>query len=1029
MGSSFIKLVLARPFFIYSFLSLFIFMGIIGYMKLDRNLFPDSNRPEIALVAVLPSASAKDIGSNVVVPIEEELYTIDKIRRVSSSTIDEVSVIRAEFEYGKDIGEAAIEVKNSFDKVKSRLPSELLEPQIFKITQATPPVTVIALSSDKMSLQELRELAQNSIKKRLLGVAGVANVEIFGGYKNELQITLNKQKLDALNISFGDVVGAIKNSNKDYSIGAIDDGESRFLLKSANQKEQIYAISNIPITNSIFLKDIATIGFDFSKNQALYFGNGKEAIALSIQRGLESDVVTTIKNTNIEIKKLREEYSNIAFEVTDTQETLITQSTENMFGALEDAILFSTIVVLLFLASLRQIVVILLTIPVVYISTISIMYLLGIDFNVITLTAIILALGLLLDDTVVVVENIERHYSAMKKEIESAVSEGTSEIMFADFSGTITTVVAIFPILFVGDYPQTVFGPLIGVLLIALFVSYIVSITFVPLISKKVLAINSTLLDSIEERLIKFSASFNDIFINFFTNAFRSALHSKKVAAAYFVVLGVLFFVSIKVVMPLAGQELMPAMDTGAIKIKITTDSNLAINQSQKILKNVEEILKKSGNLQTTSSSIGSEAGVLSIGSGGGVNEILIIANYINRFEREEDIWSIQRKLREKISAIPNIKRLEVSDSGATAMASIKANLTVTLYGENLNELYQKALEYEAAMKKTKGVVNVSKSWDMDTISYQLDINPQKMRYFGLNEAQITDTLKLYLKGASIGSLPVLNSSGTPIKIELKDDQTDTLKKIESMLIDSKLGKIPLSSVATVRILNEPQIITREGLNYTIDILGFREKAAISHLQDNFDEVAKDITLPSSITMKHNGDISQFKDSSVRIIKAVAIGLILVFIIMVPMFESLKVPFLIILSIPLTIAGAAWILILLDYHSSMSAMIGFVLLAGVIVNNAILLIHFALEEMKNGLSDVEAMMESIRLRTRPVLMTAISVSAGMIPVAMGWAIGLERLAPLGAVVLGGLVVGTLLTLVFIPLFFVYAKVGKLDIHQ
>lgn len=263
------------------------------------------------------------------------------------------------------------------------------------------------------------------------------------------------------------------------------------------------------------------------------------------------------------------------------------------------------------------------------------------------------------------------------------------------------------------------------------------------------------------------------------------------------------------------------------------------------------------------------------------------------------------------------------------------------------------------------------------------------------------------------------NSVDFPIRVWVDSKSIKNINTLQTLLIDTPKGKIPLNAIAKIRSELEPSIITREGLEYTIDVLGFREKASISHLMANFEEASKDITLPHDIKMVQTGDVQQFKDSSIRIVKAVGIGLILIFLIMVPMFSSIKIPLLIIFSIPLTIGGASWILILLDYHSSMSAMIGFILLAGVIVNNAILLIHFAIEKLKEGWDPKAAMMESIRTRTRPVLMTAISVSVGMIPVALGWAIGIERLAPLGAVVIGGLIVGTFLTLLFIPLFFVW----------
>jgi len=1019
-----IKSILARPYFIYSFLSLFLFAGIWGYTQMDKNLFPNSNRPEIALVVVMPSVSAKDIAANIAIPIEEELYTLDKVRKVRSSSIDEVTVIRAEFDYSKDIGEAANEVKNGFDKVLPKLPKGVQEPQIHKITDTTAPIVTIALSSENIKLEDIRELAQNEIKKAFLSVEGVANVDVFGGYKKEIEIVLDKQKTDSLGLSLDSIATAIRNSNSDYAIGVLDGNKGRYLLKSSLQKEEFYEIENILVAPNIRLKDVAKISLSYPDNLALYQGSGKDAIALAIQRGGDFDVVKTIERVEERLDSLKKSYNNIDFEITDTQKTTVVQSMDNMIESLRNAIIMSMIVVFLFLASFRQIIVVLLTIPVVYLSTISLMYLFGLEFNVITLTGIILALGLLLDDTVVVVENIDRHYTQLKKGIDKAVEEGTSEIMFADFSGTLTTMVAIFPILFVGDYPQTIFGPLISTLLLALAVSYIVSITFVPLISQKVLRINFAPFIKIEQKVDLFTSKLNQFLIDFFTTAFSAAKNSRSAAISYIVALIVLFVISIKIVMPLVGQELMPSMDAGAIKIKITTDSNLPISKTKEIVDKVNEIVKKEESFVTSSTSIGQEAGVLSIGSGGSINDAIVLVNYKNRFERDKSIWDIQKAIKEEIGLIEGIKKLEISESGSSAISSIKANLAVTLYGDSLDRLYEKSLEYEKAMRETKGVINVSKSWEPDTQSFDFRFDEAKLKSYGLSEDGVIKFLQNSLRGATVAKFDRPNSSAIPVSLRFQDAQIDDQKEIENLTIKTPKGLVTLKTLGDIVVVYEPNIITREDMSYTIDILGVREKEAISHINGDFDLKSANITLDEDIKIEHTGDLAEFQNSSKRIIKAVAIGLVLIFLVMIPMFESIKTPLLIISSIPLTIIGAAWVLLLFDYHTSMSAMIGFILLAGVIVNNAILLIFFAIEEQKKGKSSYEAMVESIRLRTRPVLMTALSVSVGMMPVAFGSAIGLERLAPLGAVVLGGLIVGTILTLIFIPLFFVWSERGR-----
>ncbi|MRI58121.1 MAG: AcrB/AcrD/AcrF family protein [Epsilonproteobacteria bacterium] len=1007
-----IERLIKQPHTVLSILGIFLFLGIYGYNSIDRKLFPDSNRPEIAVVVQWPGAGAEDIASNVAVPVERELYTLDQVRRVYSTTIDEVSVIRAEFEYTKDIDNAASDVSNAITKIRSFLPTSIKEPQIHKITAATPPVVVIGVSGD--DLMRIRQIAEDEIKNDLLKVQGVANVEIFGGYKKEVIIKLDKAKLDSLGLTPAHVFAALSKNDKDFAIGYLDLHRGKFLLKAKNKRDILEKIKHIPVTPTTLLKDVADVTYDHYDNTALYFGNGKPSIALSVQRSTQADVIKTIEKVEKELESIKLKYPALQFEITDTQKDTIEQSIVNMFESLRDAIVMSTIVAFFFLASLRQVLVVLFTIPLVYAATVAGMYLLGIEFNVVTLTAIILALGLLLDDAVVVMENIERHYKELGKPIERAVIEGTKEIMFADLSGTITTMAALVPIMFVGDYPQTIFRPLVGTLLIALAASYFISITTVPLLSLKFLAIKHPWVLRFEEWFGKISNAFNNGARNFFKSLARYAMQSKKVTALYFIILFVLFAIAARGVMPLVGQELMPPMDTGIVKINIQMDSNLPIERSAKTMERVNEILESAAPLLRMSGSIGSEAGVMSIGSGSGIDSLSITAAYVNRFERDRSIWEIERSIRKEIAKLPDIKYFSVFDYGATALSSIRGNVDVMLSAPNF-DLLKKASDimYEVLLH-TKGLVNISKTWEYDKEIFELKIDETKALQYGLTASDIASQLTLYLKGGFAATKPVQNAND--IKIRIWGDNT---KPIDEFLLQSPKGKIPLSTVATIQRGITPSSITREGLEYTIDVYGFREKAAISHIMSNFEKAFEGVKLPPEVKMVQAGDIAQFEDSAKRMTKAVFFGILLIFFVLVPMFGSFKAPLLIIFSIPLTLIGAAWILLLLDYHTSMPAMMGFILLSGIIVNNAILLIEFALMGLKKGLSPQEAMLESIHVRTRPVLMTAFATTAGMLPVALGWAIGLERLAPLGAVAIGGLMIGTFLTLVFIPIVFTW----------
>ncbi len=1018
MNSSFIERLLQRPYFIYSFLALFVFLGIAGYQKVDRKLFPESNYPEIAVVIIQPGGSAKTLAANVAVVVEEELYSLDKIRRVFSTTIDEVSVIRAEFEYSKDLDMAASDVTGSLNKIRSALPPDIKEPQVHKISAATAPVVVIGISSDSIPLPDIRQLAENQLRHELLKTQGVANVDIFGSYKKEVQIIIDKTRLDQYGLSLSTVLATLQSNNKDYAVGFISNDNGRYLLKSPGKEETIEGIRDLQLTPNIRLSDVSNIYFGHYENSSGYYGNGRESIALSVQRGLNADVLGTVSRVEEKLAKIKTDYPNLRFEITDTQKDTIVQSTENMFEALQDAIIMSTIVVFFFLASFRQVLIVLATIPVVYATTIALMWIVGIEFNVVTLTGIILALGLLLDDTVVVMENIERHYKEGGDDIRKSVLSGTREIMFADLSGTVTTMIALAPILFVGGYPQTIFRPLVGTLLLALTASYIISITAVPLLSLKILTMEHPWVMRLENFFHSITGFVIDQIRSFFSVAVSLALRSKIAAVAYFICLALLFAISVRGVMPTVGQELMPPMDTGGVRVNIVTDPNLPIEASQRIIEEVNTILTENGPLLRLSSAIGSEPGVLSIGSGSGTDHIAITATYVNRYERDETIWEIEHRLRPLLARIDNIKSLEVVDFGATAMASIRASVDITLSSPSFADLETAGNLVEKVLYKTKGLVSVARTWHNDKTVYNLEIDQARTAMYGLKSSDIAGQLQAVLRGAMVGSFPLQNSVDFGVRVWLPEGQWDSVELLQSTLLDSPKGKIPLAAIASLKSTQEPGIITREGLNYTLNVYGSREKAAISHIMADFQEAFGGTELPLSVTMEQSGDVKQFKSAAGRMVAAIGFAVILIFFTLIALFDSIKVAIMIVLSIPLTIIGASWTNLILDYHVSMPAMMGFILLSGIIVNNAILLIHFAQEKMAEGLDKKEAMLESIHIRTRPVLMTAFAVAAGMLPVALGSAIGLERLAPLGAVAIGGLIVGTFLTLLFIPLIFI-----------
>ena len=1022
MNKNFIDFILKRPHFVFSLILAFSLLGVIGLFKIKQKLFPDVNRPQIAVVVVEPGASAKDMAENVAIPIERQLYTIDKVRKVSSSSKDEVAVITAEFEYSKDLGEASTDVQNEVNKVKSLLPKDIKEPQIYKITDATNPVLVIAVSpkNNSISYADLRQLAENQLKNELLKLPDVANVDVFGGYKKEVLIYIDKNKLNQYGIPISEVIAKIQQINRDIPIGVVQNSQNQFLIKSLNKGKNLEDIRNIYIRPNVKLKDIAEIKYDYFINKSLYYGNGKKAIALAVQRQLSSDTLKTIEEVKKKIEELKAKYPNLNFEIADTQEKIIRLSNINMLEALRDAIIMTSIVIFLFLANIRQMIIASLSIPFVYLITIAIMWLLGMEFHIVSLTAIILALGMLIDDAVVVLENIERHLQELKEDIKTAVINGTKEVVFAVLSGTIATTAVLIPLLFVGDYPQKIFRPLAATLIIAVIVSYFVSLTFIPLIAPFLLKKDGSknrleiIVYNISEKILN---PLKNLYVAIVSLVFRK----KRVAIPLFVFVIMMLIVAGRVIVPTVGREIMPPMDTGIVKGKIVADSNLSIDKVEDIVRKISDILKKDKNVEMFSISVGSEPGVFSMGKAETSQTINLTIHYIDRFHRDKNIWQIEEELTKKIWQIPNIKYVNIFDYGATPLSTIKGNLDVMISGDDFKELDKLGNKVLEVAYKTKGLASVSKSWDYDKVVYNLKIDRQKALEYGLTPYQIALQISSKIRGIPVSLLSVPNENSLSVKIAYKDIYRDTPLDINNIYIDSKKGKIPLSAVATLEKIIEPTIITRQGLNYTIDILGYRQKAAITHIVSSFEKEFKkaDIKLPPDYTLSHEGDIKEMNDAMKRMIKAIGLGILLLFFALAPAFSSFISPLAIIFAIPLSIIGASWSILAMGYHQSMPGLMGIVLLAGIITKNSILLIDFIQDRLKAGKSLEDAIIESIKIRTRPVLMTAFGTSVGMIPIALGMALGLERLAPLGTVAIGGLIVGTFLTLVYVPLFYYF----------
>jgi multidrug efflux pump subunit AcrB len=667
-----------------------------------------------------------------------------------------------------------------------------------------------------------------------------------------------------------------------------------------------------------------------------------------------------------------------------------------------------------FLGNLRAILAASLSIPMVFFSSIAIIWLMGGELNMLVYTAIILSLGMLTDDAVVVLENIERHINEGKEDLQTAIKNGTKEVVKPVFAGTLATITILFPLMFIGGFPEKIFQPLIGTLLIALVVSYFLSITFIPILSERLYK-NGTQRTKFELIVGKFYPNTIGRMIAPFTAILKFTNGEKfRILRRMVLISGgmLLMMMSLKNVMPALGRDSMPPMDTGIIKAQVMFSSNDTVDSAEKRLQPVLKWLKNQPWFVMSSVAFGTEPGVLSLGSGNLPTEATITVNAVNRFERKETIWQIEDALRQKIANLEGVKRNDVFDFGATSVSTIKAPLVLRLQSPTLDGLAAYSHKVEDAMKDIHGLTSLSTSWDKDFMEVELDIDENKALSYGITPFEIA--MQLPLKGQVIGLNSDLASMNSQyVRLYLKGKFSQSIESIKLLPISTKFGEIPLLALAKVKKHITYSKIERDKLQYSLDVNGYRCKQPITHLTNAANEIIKEKKL-NNVEIVQAGSIVSISDSFARMAKALGLGLILLVLTLMAIYKSLKLAIVMVLVMPLAMTGAVWSMLFFDKPMCLPSMLGILLLFGIVIKNAVLFVDFYQEYKEKGDSPFESAMETMKIRYRPIMMTTFGTIAGMLPIALESAVGLERLSPLADVSIGGLL--TFTVLIYVPMF-------------
>ena len=1019
---NFMQRLLGRSHAIVALAVLVVVAGIAAYFSMPMNLFPDSNRPMVTVVTQWPGAEAGDVEQDVTHPIETQLSAIDGVRRVTSVSRDQVSAVTAEFEYGNEINIAATKVLTELKRVEAGLPPGARAPVIFRITNAVQPVTVLALTPARdsgLTLADARRIAENQLRDRLLRIPGVSEVEVFGAHQRQVQVDLDRSALAAHRLSVVQVAAALAASNVTAPEGLVHRDGFRFLLtlNSLAHNPQQLADVQVPVPGGGFVRvgDLGTVGWGSADPTSLYRGNGETAIAVSLLRGEAGHAATTARNIDAALPAIRAQFPMLGIDKADTQLRLIDLTVDNMLGALRDALIMTVLVILLFLADTRAAFITALSLPFTYLLTFLVMKLIGYEFNMITLTAVIIAVGLLADDAIVVIENIERRMREQGESGMAVAASGTQEVMLAVLSGTLANAVVLLPIVFIGGFVQTVLRPLSVSLMLALAASFIVSITVIPLLTPWLLKPGAR--DPLRRPLGYFDTWVIRPLKRFYARLVTWALDYPK----WVLLVAVLLTLASLRQMPVVGRELMPLMDSGITQVSFEAQPDTDAAGMQRIATAVDAAIRSAVRpawLISTSLVVGAEPQDKSFGAARVYQQGMATVNIVDRFHRDETIFEINHAIERRVRAIPGLINANAVVYGATPLSSIRGTIDLMVTGPDWRVLDRLAGELEQRLRKVGGLTGIERSWQGDAKRLQLDVDAARASSYGLTPGAIAQQVAAQVNGIPSGSLRVAGENGIPVWVRLRSDQRSNPAAIAALNITAPNGAgVPLAQVATVKTVYAPTTFTHQNLERTVDVLGFRRDIAVTALDAHVQEALKGFELPRGYTLSDEGEMKEMNESFTRLIQSLALGIVLLAVVLVIAFRSFVTPVAILATLPLAVIGAAWAMLIADKHGCMPSFMGLILLAGIVVKNSILLIDFIEEARRRGDSVFDALVGSVRVRTRPILMTAVGTSVGMIPIAAEWAIGLERLSPLAIVAIGGLMVSTFLTMVYVPVLY------------
>jgi len=1001
-------------------------IGLYSLTQLPVDLYPEMELPFIAVYSTYPGASASDIESNVTRPLEDAVNSVTNLKEMTSSTSDGIAVVLLNFEYGTNLDEASNDVRSSLSFVENYLPEGCEKPTIMKFNSSMMPIIFYAITA-KESYQGLEKILDEKIVNPLNRIEGVGAVNLAGVPGRKVYIDVDPRKMEAYNLTIEQIGNILRAENLNLPAGYIEMGKTDYPLRIQGEFPESDVLKDIVVTsmngNSVYLKDIAVVRDTIRETKLDTKLNGSKGMSMYIQKqsgGNTVKVTREIEKTLVELEK--DLPPDVKIEKLFDSATFITDSISNLTETLLYAAIFVILVVLFFLGRWRATLIIIVTIPISLLVAFVYLFITGESINIISLTSLSIAIGMVVDDAIVVLENITRHVERGSRPREAAIY-ATNEVWLAVIVTTLTVVAVFFPLTFVKGLTGVLFKQLGMIVTITIVTSVVAAITLTPTMSALILKWYPIRKDAPFWTYDGSIRKFLDWFDGFYERSLRWALHHKR----FVIVMALAIFIGSMLLLGIIDTEFFPEADESRITATVELQTGTRVDETVRVADRITALLKeKYPEVTLISSSAGSDdqGGFSSLFGASGTHSMSFNIMLTPIEERDKTVWDMTEEIRSDLSKIPEI--VDFSLSTTDDMGGFAGNtVDVEIYGYNISETNIVAELLAEKIRKIKGAKDVTISRDKSKPELQIIFDQNKMIANGLNTATVSTAVRNRVDGMTATQLRQFGDE-FDVVVRFNRDAVTTLTDIENIGITNPMGQvIRLGEIADIKEYLSPPSIERKRRERIVSVSFTPYKRSLTKIQADVQQAINEITVPSGVMVQISGAIQDQMEAFADIAFLIVVSLILVYLVMASQFESLRMPFIIMFSIPFAFSGVAIALFLTNTTLSIISAIGAVMLIGIVVKNAIVLVDFINLMRDRGNELYHAIEMSGRSRLRPVLMTSLTTILGMLPLALSSGSGSELWSPMGISVIGGLIFSTLVTLILVPVVYaVFAKHGE-----